>query len=79
MAAFDAADLPDDEEFREAIRSHVEFGSQVARQNSHAESDDQLHPFARFPDGPGPMTTRMSEAALCPAQHPEFSRAHAHV
>jgi hemoglobin len=49
MAAFDAADLPDDEEFREAIRSHVEFGSQVARQNSHAESDDQLHPLREVP------------------------------
>lgn len=49
MAALDAADLPDDEEFREAIRAHVEFGSQVALQNSHAESDDQLHPLREVP------------------------------
>lgn len=33
MAAMDAADMPDDEEFRQAVRSHVEFGSKVAMQN----------------------------------------------
>jgi len=30
MTAVDAAGLPTDEEFREAIREHVEFGTQVA-------------------------------------------------
>src|SRR5580692_8883387 len=40
MAALDASSLPDDDEFREAIRSHVEFGSLVAMQNSHAENED---------------------------------------
>ena len=49
MAALDASDLPDNEEFREAIRSHVEFGSKVAMQNSHAETEDQLHPLREVP------------------------------
>src|SRR6476661_1991411 len=30
LAALDAAGLPDDPEFREAVREHVEFGTQVA-------------------------------------------------
>jgi len=49
MTALDASDLPDDEDFREAVRSHVEFGSKVALQNSRAESDDQLHPLREVP------------------------------
>jgi hemoglobin len=49
MAAIDASDLPDDDEFREAIRSHVEFGSKVAMQNSHAESEEELHPLREVP------------------------------
>jgi hemoglobin len=49
MAALDAADMPADEPFREAIRSHVEFGSQVAMQNSNADSDDELHPLREVP------------------------------
>ena len=49
MAALDASDLPDDDDFREAVRSHVEFGSRVAMQNSLAESDDQLHPLREVP------------------------------
>ena len=49
MAALDASDLPLDEEFREAVRSHVDFGSKVAMQNSHAETDDQLHPLREVP------------------------------
>ena len=48
-AAMDAADLPDDHDFREAVRSHVEFGSKVAMQNSHAETDDELHPLIEVP------------------------------
>jgi len=43
MAALDAPDMPADRAFREAVREHVEFGSRVAMQNSHAENDDQLH------------------------------------
>lgn len=49
LAAADAAELPDDGRFREALRSHVEFGSQVAMQNSHAETDEQLHPLREVP------------------------------
>ena len=49
MAALDESDLPDDEEFREAIRSHVEFGSKVAMQNSRAETEDELHPLREVP------------------------------
>ncbi|WP_248960038.1 group II truncated hemoglobin [Sphaerisporangium perillae] len=49
MAAADTAGLPADPPFREALRSHVEFGSRVAFQNSHAETDDQLHPLREVP------------------------------
>jgi hemoglobin len=49
MAALDASDLPDEGEFREAVRSHVEFGSKVAMQNSRAETEDQLHPLREVP------------------------------
>lgn len=49
MAALDASDLPDDQDFREAVRSHVEFGSSVAMQNSNAESEDDLHPLREVP------------------------------
>jgi hemoglobin len=49
VAAMDVADLPDNQEFREAIRSHVDFGSKVSMQNSHAETDDELHPLREVP------------------------------
>ncbi len=49
MAALDEAGMPADEPFREAVRSHVEFGSRVAMQNSNAESDDELHPLREVP------------------------------
>jgi hemoglobin len=49
MAALDAAGMPDDEPFREAVRSHVEFGSQVAMQNSNARTDAELHPLRAVP------------------------------
>ena len=49
MEALEEASLPDDEPFREAVRSHVEFGSRVAMQNSHAESDDELHLLREVP------------------------------
>lgn len=55
MAALDEADMPEDKAFREAVRSHVEFGTQVAQQNSHAKSDAELHPLRQVPhwDWPG--------------------------
>jgi hemoglobin len=49
MAAADQAGLPDDAPFRDALREHVEFGSKVAMQNSHAETDEELHPLREVP------------------------------
>lgn len=49
LAALDEAGLPDDEPFRAAVREHVEFGSRVAQQNSHAETDEELHPLREVP------------------------------
>jgi hemoglobin len=49
IAALDEVGLPADEEFREAVRSHVEFGSRVTMQNSHATNDDELHPLREVP------------------------------
>ena len=48
-AALDAADMPADESFRQAVLDHVEFGSQVAVQNSNATSDEELHPLREVP------------------------------
>jgi hemoglobin len=49
LAALDAAGLPDDAAFRSAVREHIEFGSQVAMHNSHAATDDALHPLREVP------------------------------
>ena len=49
LKALDDAGMPDDPEFRDAVREHVEFGTQVAKQNSHAKTDDQLHPLREVP------------------------------
>lgn len=49
LEAVDAVRLPDDEPFRAAVREHIEFGSHVAMQNSHAETDEQLHPIREVP------------------------------
>ncbi|MFI9505335.1 group II truncated hemoglobin [Nocardia sp. NPDC052566] len=49
LETFEEAGLFDDAAFRAAVRSHVEFGSAVAQQNSHAETDDQLHPIRAVP------------------------------
>lgn len=49
MAAADTAGLPADPAFREALRTHVEFGTRVAVQNSHAETDAELHPLREVP------------------------------
>ncbi|NDU72412.1 globin [Actinomadura sp. DSM 109109] len=56
MAAADAAGLPTDAPFRQALREHVEFGSEVAMRNSHARTDDELHPLREVPrwDWPTP-------------------------
>jgi hemoglobin len=49
LEALDEAGLPDDEPFRQAIRSHVEFGARVAQQNSWAGTDADLHPIRAVP------------------------------
>ncbi|TDD19822.1 globin [Actinomadura sp. KC06] len=49
MAAADTAGLPADPPFRQTLREHVEFGTEVAKQNSHAESDEELHPLREVP------------------------------
>src|ERR1700745_2678598 len=45
LQALDESDLPDDEPFRDAVRSHLEFGATVAQQNSWAKTDSDLHPI----------------------------------
>ena len=49
MAALDDAGMPTDEPFRTAVREHVEFGSRVAMQNSHASTDAELNPLREVP------------------------------
>lgn len=49
MAAMDEAGMPADADFRNAVRDHVEFGSRVAMQNSHATTDAELHPLREVP------------------------------
>jgi len=49
MESADDAGLADDQPFREAVRSHLEFGSAVAQQNSWAETDSDLHPIREVP------------------------------
>jgi hemoglobin len=49
LAAADAAGLPADGPFRDALRSHVEFGTHVAMQNSHAKTEEELHPLREVP------------------------------
>src|SRR4051794_39562159 len=49
MAALDAAEMPSDSAFRDAVREHVDFGTRVAMQNSHADRDDELHPLREVP------------------------------
>ncbi len=47
--ALNEAGMPSDAEFREAVREHVEFGSRVAMQNSHAATEADLHPRREVP------------------------------
>jgi hemoglobin len=49
LEALEEAGLPDDETFRSAVQSHLEFGSNVAQQNSWAETDSDLHPIREVP------------------------------
>ncbi|WP_101835990.1 group II truncated hemoglobin [Frankia canadensis] len=49
LTVLDEAGLPDDAPFRAAVREHVEFGAQVAQQNSRAATDADLHPIREVP------------------------------
>ena len=49
MESVDEAGLPDDGPFRAALHSHLQFGSEVAQQNSWAESAADLHPIREVP------------------------------
>jgi hemoglobin len=49
MQALDEAGMPSDAAFREAVREHVESGSRVAMQNSHATTEAELHPLREVP------------------------------
>jgi hemoglobin len=49
LEALDEAGLPDDVPFRKAVQSHLEFGSNVAQQNSLAETDSDLYPIREVP------------------------------
>jgi hemoglobin len=50
LEALDKAQMPDDERFRRAVREHVEFGANVAQQNSWATTDEELHPIRSVPN-----------------------------
>jgi hemoglobin len=56
-AALDRAGMPVDSDFREAVHEHVEFGTRVAMQNSHATTDDELHPLRQVPRWTWPRDT----------------------
>jgi hemoglobin len=49
MAAVDEAGFADDTRFGEAIASAIEFGTEIAMVNSHAATDDDLHPQREIP------------------------------
>jgi hemoglobin len=49
LEALDEAGLPADEPFRQAVHEHLEFGSRVAKQNSWAKSEAELHPIREVP------------------------------
>src|SRR3954452_14337277 len=49
LAALDAAGLPEDPDFRAAVLEHLDFGTRVAMQNSHAATEADLHPLREVP------------------------------
>jgi len=49
LQALDDSGITDDVDALAAIEEHVEFGTRVAVQNSHADTDDQLHPLRKVP------------------------------
>lgn len=49
LEALDAAGMPGDDPFRQAVREHAEFGARVAQQNSWAATEAELHPIRAVP------------------------------
>ena len=49
MEAVDEAGVRDDTPLRQAFREHVEFGAQVAQENSWAQTDAELNPIRKVP------------------------------
>jgi hemoglobin len=49
VEAMNDAGLSADPDFRAAVLEHVEFGSRVAMQNSHANTEAELHPLREVP------------------------------
>lgn len=49
LQAADDVGLPSDDRFRTALRAYLEFGTEVAVQNSHATADEDLHPCQEVP------------------------------
>ena len=49
LRAADTAGLPDDERTRDALRSYLAFGTEVAVRNSHATGAADLHPCQEVP------------------------------
>lgn len=47
--ALDDVAITQDPDFRAAVVDHVEFGTQVAMQNSNAATDEDLHPPREVP------------------------------
>ena len=66
MSAADKVGLPNDAPFRQALREHVEFGVQVAMQNSHTKTDDELYPLREVPkwDWPAQLMARQRLIAI---------------
>jgi hemoglobin len=57
LEALDAAGIPDDTPFRQAVRDHLEFGSRVAQQNSWATTDSEFNPIRKVPHWDWPDST----------------------
>jgi hemoglobin len=49
MSAVDRAGFAADGRFRDAVASAIEFGTEIAMVNSHATTDDELHPQREIP------------------------------
>jgi hemoglobin len=49
MAAVDKAGFADDERFKSAVKSAIEFGTQIALVNANARTDAELHPQREIP------------------------------